>query len=70
MGYSLWGLKESDMTEHAHNSETVKISGTVPQTFVRYCQDMEGMPGPGSPPFSSLGKPLLMVRRNSRPGSH
>ena len=69
VGYSLRGLKESDTTEHTHSSETVKISGAVLQPLGNYCQDMEGMPGPGSPQYSSLGKPLLMLRRNSHPGS-
>ena len=27
------------------------------------------MPGPGSPQYSSLGKPLLMLGRSSHPGS-
>ena len=58
MGYTPQGHKESDTTEHTHNNETVKISGAVPQTLVRCCQDMEGMPG-RKPTLQLLGKTPL-----------
>lgn len=69
VGYSLRGLKESDTTEHTHSSETVKISGcrtpalraTIARTW-RGCRGLEAC-------STALGKPLLMLRRNSHPGS-
>ena len=60
MGYSAWGLKESDTTERLKNRRTERSfpSGSVVKNLPAMWVDLGSVPGSGRSPGGGNGNPL------------